>query len=137
MIVHVASGFSALVTSIMMGQRKNKNKTQEVRNFPLIVIGMMLLWFGFNGGNSYSIGIRSIYAVISTNISACTSLFFWMLLDIIYYNKITVLTMGMGALSGLVGITSGAGYIYPQFSFIFGFVSGVSSWITVFYRRKF
>lgn len=139
LVVHISSGFSALVASLVMGRRRNNNRTQEIVNFPLIIIGMMLLWFGwfgFNGGNSYAIGLRSIYCVISTNLSACTSLFVWIFADLIYYKKITALTMGMGALSGLVAITSGAGYISPQYSFIFGFISGSMSWFCVFYRRK-
>jgi len=139
LVVHVSSGFSALVCSLFMGKRRNQNNHQEIVNYPLVIIGMMMLWFGwfgFNGGNSFAVGMRCIYTIISTNISACTSLFVWMIADLLYYKKITALTMGMGALSGLVGITSGAGYIYPQFSFIFGLICGLINWISIFYRRK-
>jgi len=138
-IVYVASGFSFYICSLFMGKRHIYNPLQEIVNFPLIIIGMIFLWFGwfgFNGGSAFSISLRCIYSFINTNISACTSLFVWIIADFIYYKKITALTMGMGSLSGLVGITSGAGYIFPQFSFIFGFICGSISWLIVFYRRK-
>lgn len=89
------------------------------------------------GGSSYHINGVGITAIVNTNISASMSLFVWIVMDLIVYNRISALGIAMGTVCGLVTITPGAGYVRPYYSFIYGLLSGVLCWITVLMRKKF
>jgi Amt family ammonium transporter len=58
-------------------------------------------------------------------------------MDLIVYKRITALGIAMGSISGLVAITPGAGYVYVQYSFVFGLISGVFCWLAVHLRKKY
>ena len=55
LVVHMSSGFSALVAALYLGKRRGYPKTlMPPHNLPLTVIGAALLWvgwFGFNAGS--------------------------------------------------------------------------------------
>ncbi len=56
-VVHISSGVSALVLSILLGKRKNLGKAPyHPHNIPFVFLGASLLWFGwfgFNGGSAW------------------------------------------------------------------------------------
>jgi Amt family ammonium transporter len=139
-VVHMSSGFSALITSLVLGKRRNYGSAPEVVNFPFVILGTMLLWFGwfgFNGGSSYAMNKVAVSSILNTNISASVSLFIWLIMDLLVYNRISALSIAMGTVSGLVAITPGAGYIASYYSFIFGLLAGLVCWITVIIRKKY
>ena len=87
-------------------------------NVLMTLAGAGLLWMGwagFNGGDPYSANIDSSMAVLNTHICAATSLLVWTWLDVIFFNKPSVIGAVQGMITGLVCITPGAGtYInYP------------------------
>jgi len=140
LVVHMASGYSALITSVFLGKRKAYGRGPEVPNFPYVILGTMMLWFGwfgFNGGSSYSINRIGIIAIINTNISASISLAIWLLMDLFVYKRITALGIAMGCICGLVAITPGAGYVDPRFAFIYGLVGGCTGWLAVYLRKTY
>ena len=140
LVVHMASGFSALVTSLFLGKRKAYGSGPEVPNFPYVILGTMMLWFGwygFNGGSSYGINKIGITAIINTNISASSSLVVWLVMDLCVYKRITALGIAMGSICGLVAITPGAGYIDPRFSFIYGTIAAILGWSAVYFRKRY
>lgn len=56
-MIHISSGFSALVAAAVVGKRQGYNPKvqQKAGNVPYVLLGMGLLWFGwigFNGGSS-------------------------------------------------------------------------------------
>ena len=55
-VVHISSGVSALVLSVILGKRKNLGKAPyHPHNVPFVFLGAALLWFGwfgFNGGSA-------------------------------------------------------------------------------------
>jgi ammonium transporter, Amt family len=107
-VVHITSGYAALITSIVLGKRKTYGKVPEISNFPYVILGTMILWFGwfgFNGGSSFSFNRTAIIALINTNISASTSVLTWLIIDLIAYKRFTALGLAMGSISGLVAIT--------------------------------
>jgi Amt family ammonium transporter len=140
LVVHTASGFSALVSALMFGKRVKFGKSPDVHNFPYVILGIMLVWFGwfgFTGGSSFKIDKVAVLAIVNTNLSASTSLVVWILMDLIKYNKISSIGIALGIVSGLVSITPGAGYIAFNYSFLFGGISSLLCWITVFIKKKY
>lgn len=139
LVVHVSSGFSALICSFILGKRKSFGSSPEVVNFPYVILGTMLLWFGwfgFNGGSSFKINSIAINSLVNTNISASTSLIIWILMDLLIVKKISAVGIAMGTICGLVAITPGAGYVPCQYAFVFGAVAGFLAWSVIMTRKK-
>ncbi|KAK7838033.1 ammonium transporter 2 [Quercus suber] len=73
-------------------------------NVLLTLAGAGLLWMGwagFNGGDPYAANIDSSMAVLNTNICAATSLLMWTSLDVIFFNKPSVIGAVQGMITGL------------------------------------
>lgn len=127
-VIHIASGFSALVTSLMLGKKKENHEP----NNTLITLGTSLLWFGwfgFNAGSQLAADGVAALAFINTHISACFGLITWITLDYILTSKVSALSAASGAIAGLVCITPGCGYVDPMVSFLFGFCGALFSWL--------
>lgn len=99
-----------------VGPRSTKDRERfPPNNVILVLAGAGLLWMGwagFNGGDPYSANIDSSMAVLNTNICAATSLLVWTWLDVIFFNKPSVIGAVQGMITGLVCITPGAGKVY-------------------------
>lgn len=119
--VHIASGFSALAWSLMLGRRADpkgesvhKHMVQFRPHNPFLVgLGTVFIWFGwfaFNGASTANLSIRSIYVVVNTNLAACGGGIAWVLLEYCYVKKFSIVGFCSGIISGLVGITPAAGY---------------------------
>lgn len=138
-VVHIISGFSGLVACIFLGPRTELADDTEVEtstrkemkeaatkphNVPFVVLGVGLLWFGWNGFNGGSALVASdgnaALAVINTNISAAMALCVWMALDAFFLRKINVSGAMCGVVAGLVGITPGCGFVHPRSSLFIG-----------------
>lgn len=81
-------------------------------NILLMLAGAGLLWMGwtgFNGGDPYAANIDASLAVINTHVCAATSLLTWLLLDIVFFGKASVIGAVQGMITGLVCITPAAG----------------------------
>ncbi len=141
-VVHISSGVSALVASIMLGKRKGHGMTQyHPHNIPLVVIGASLLWFGwfgFNGGSALAANGLAVHALITTNTSAAAAVLSWMLVERIKTGKPTLLGAATGAVVGLVAITPGAGFVPIWASIIIGaLVSPICYFGVSTIKRKF
>ncbi len=123
-VVHISSGVSAVVASIILGKRKGYGITSsQPHNIPLVFIGAALLWFGwfgFNAGSALGSGELAVHALLTTNTSAATALLSWMLVEKITRGKPTMLGAATGAVVGLVAITPGAGFVPIWASLIIG-----------------
>lgn len=129
-VIHIASGFSALVISIMLGKKKHNHAP----NNTLITMGTSLLWFGwfgFNAGSQLAADGIAALAFINTHISACFGLITWVFLDYILTRKVSALSAASGVLAGLVTITPGCGYVDPMVSFLFGFLGSFFAWFVL------
>ena len=93
---------------------KSKSDSDDSKNsLVFVVIGTMLLWFGwfgFNGGSAFMAERSAILAIVNTNVSPCISLLTWVVLDLIFKGRPTLTGMCIGAVAGLVGITPAAGF---------------------------
>lgn len=119
--VHIASGFSALAWSLMLGPRVDSHGESIKRKMPhfkphnpfLIGLGTILIWFGwfaFNGASTANLSIRSIYVVVNTNLAACGGGITWACLDYLFEKKFSIVGFCSGIIAGLVGITPAAGF---------------------------
>lgn len=139
-VIHIASGFSALITSFFLGNRKAFGNGPDIPNFPYVILGIALIWFGwfgFTGGSSYAINKIAILSINNTNISASASLVIWLIMDLITFKQITALGIAMGTICGLVTITPIAGYVSPQISLILSLISSIVCWVCVYMRKRY
>lgn len=66
-------------------------------------------WTGFNGGATFQAGKIASLAIFNTHLCTATSLLVWLSLDMIVYQKSSVIGSVQGMITGLVCITPGAG----------------------------
>jgi ammonium transporter, Amt family len=134
-VVHIASGFSALVCALYLGKRYGYPKTiMAPHNLVLSVTGACMLWvgwFGFNAGSALAAGSLATSAFVATHFAAATGTLGWMAAEWLRTRKPTVLGAISGAVCGLVGITPASGFVTPLSSLLIGFVAGVGCFLMV------
>ncbi|QHO02320.1 Ammonium transporter 3 member [Arachis hypogaea] len=112
-VIHLSSGVAGFTAAYWVGPRSKKDRERFPPNNVLLTLtGAGLLWLGwagFNGGDPYSANIDSSMAVLNTNVCAATSLLVWTWLDVIFFNKPSVIGAVQGMITGLVCITPAAG----------------------------
>jgi Amt family ammonium transporter len=139
-VVHIASGFSALVCAIYMGKRVGYPKTMMApHNLVLSVIGACMLWvgwFGFNAGSALSAGGLASSAFTATHFAAAAATLGWIAAEWARTGKPTVLGAISGAVCGLVGITPASGFVTPMASLAIGLVAGVGCFLMVTEVKK-
>ena len=138
-IVHSVGGWAALAGIILIGPREGKfNKDGSpvptpASNVPLATLGVFILWLGwmgFNGGSVLAYGTAKDAAnlglvLFNTNIAAAGGVIAAMLLGIITHNRLQVLWILNGAISGLVAITAAPDIASPIHALIVGAIGGV------------
>ncbi|MDD2969667.1 MAG: ammonium transporter [Lachnospiraceae bacterium] len=134
-VVHISSGVSGLVLSIMLGQRHGYDKlSYRTHNIPFVLLGASILWFGwfgFNAGSALGANGLAVHAFMTTNTSAASAMLSWMIIDMIRQGKPTVVGAATGAILGLVAITPGAGFVPIWSAFIIGAVVSPLAYFTV------
>ena len=125
-VVHISSGVSGLVLSLMLGKRRGYEKTAyRTHNIPFVLLGASILWFGwfgFNAGSALGANGLAVHAFMTTNTSAACAMLSWMVIDMIRDGKPTVIGACAGAVLGLVAITPGAGFVPLWSAIIIGIV---------------
>ncbi len=123
-VVHITSGVSALVLSIMLGKRHAYGTANyRIHNVPFVVLGAGMLffgWFGFNAGSAYAANHLAAQAMMTTATSAGAAMLSWMVLDHIFTGKTTLIGAVTGLVVGLVAITPGAGFVPVWAALIIG-----------------
>lgn len=141
-VVHISSGVSALVASIMLGRRKGLGTTSyQPHNIPFVLLGAALLWFGwfgFNAGSALGSSGLAVHAFMTTNTSAACAMLSWMLIEKISRGKPSSLGAATGAVIGLVAITPAAGFVPIWASLIIGaLVSPICYFAITVIKEKF
>ncbi|GLB38924.1 putative ammonium transporter [Lyophyllum shimeji] len=130
--VHISSGTAALAISIFLGKRRGYGTARlayKPQNTTYVVLGTVLLWFGwfgFNGGSALSANLRAAQACIVTNLAASVGGLTWMLWDYRLERKWSAVGFCSGAIAGLVAITPASGFVGAPASVAFGFVGGTA-----------
>ncbi len=139
-VVHISSGFSALVCALYLGKRLGYPKTPFAPHSLVIsVIGACLLWvgwFGFNAGSAVAAGGLASSAFVATHFGAAAAVLGWLLVEWLKQGKPTVLGGISGAVAGLVGITPAAGFVTPMSALAIGFIAGAFCFFAVTELKK-
>jgi Amt family ammonium transporter len=124
LVVHMSSGYSALVAAIFLGKRRGFGKEpMPPHNLPFAVIGAALLWvgwFGFNAGSELMADGVAALAFLTTSTAASTALVTWMVIEWIHRGKPTVLGAATALVAGLVAITPACAFVTPMGSIAIG-----------------
>src|SRR5580700_9714882 len=110
--VHELAGAAALATAIYLRRSHQLDRPHSV---PLVLLGAGTLWFGwfgFNAGSALSAGQVAGYALVNTQLGACTAMLAWM-------------GIAAGAVAGLAAITPASGYVQPWAAIIIGAAAGL------------
>lgn len=139
-VVHISSGFSALVCALYLGKRIGYPKTPFApHSLVLSVIGACLLWvgwFGFNAGSAVAAGSLASNAFVTTHFGAAAAAIGWLVIEWLRQGKPTALGGVSGAVAGLVGITPAAGFVTPMSALAIGFIAGVVCFFAVTQLKK-
>jgi len=128
LVVHMSSGFSALVAALMLGKRRGLGKDpMPPHSLPLCVIGAGLLWtgwFGFNAGSALSASPLAALAFLNTGTAASMAVVTWAGIEWLHRGNPTALGGATAAVAGLVAITPACGNVSPMGAIAIG--TGVS-----------
>jgi ammonium transporter, Amt family len=135
LVVHMSSGFSALIACIVLGPRLHYGKEPMAPNsLPLTVIGAALLWvgwFGFNAGSELAADGTAALAFLTTQTAAATCLLVWVLIEWAHRGKPTILGAATGIVAGLVAITPACAFVSPLGSIAVGAGGAVICYVAV------
>jgi len=134
-VIHVSSGTAGWIGSYWIGPRTHKDRLDNRPNNVLIALaGAGILWIGwngFNGGDPYAASTDAGAAVLNTNLCTAVSLLTWVLCDVIYFKKPSVIGACQGMITGLVAITPAAGVVAGWGAIILGLCSGSIPWLSM------
>ncbi|KAL5976963.1 Ammonium transporter 2 member 5 [Asimina triloba] len=134
-VIHLSSGVAGYTAAYWVGPRLTNDRERfPPNNIPLMLFGAGLLWMGwtgFNGGDPYVVSADASLAVLNTHVCAATSLLVWLLLDIFYFGKASIIGAVQGMITGLVCITPAAGVVQGWAAIIMGICSGSIPWFTM------
>jgi len=140
-VVHMSSGWSALVLCLILGKRTGFGKRVFApHSLVLTMIGTGMLWvgwYGFNAGSAVaSDGIAAV-AFTSTTLATAVAAAVWPLLEWLTRGKPTVLGFCSGAVAGLVVITPAAGFVSPSSAMAIGILAGVVPYLACTKMKAF
>src|SRR5213082_63314 len=128
-VVHMSSGWSALVLCILLGHRLGfRKEVMAPHSMVLCMVGTGLLWvgwYGFNAGSALAADGIAANAFMSTTLATAVASFTWAMLEYALRGKPSVLGFCSGAVGGLVVITPACGYVEPTGAVIIGIAAGI------------
>ncbi|OWM72510.1 ammonium transporter 3 member 1-like [Punica granatum] len=139
-VIHLSSGVAGFTAAYWVGPRLTKDRERfPPNNIPLMLTGAGLLWMGwtgFNGGDPYMVSIDTSLAVLNTHVCTAMSLLTWLVLDVIFFGKASVIGAVQGMITGLVCITPAAGVVQTWATILMGICSGSIPWLTMMVVHK-
>src|SRR5688500_1118785 len=127
-VVHMSSGWSALILCLILGPRLGFGKTpMPPHSLVLCMIGTGMLWvgwYGFNAGSAVAADGVSANAFTTTTLATGVASFTWGALEYLTRRKASVLGFCSGAVAGLVVVTPACGFITPKLSVPLGILAG-------------
>src|SRR6266478_3547110 len=128
-VVHMSSGWSALVLCILLGHRIGfRKEVMAPHSMVLCMVGTGLLWvgwYGFNAGSALAPDGIAANAFMTTTLATAVASFTWAMLEYALRGKPSVLGFCSGALGGLVVITPACGYVEPSGAVMIGVAAGI------------
>jgi ammonium transporter, Amt family len=134
-VVHMTSGWSALILCLILGPRLGFNKEpMPPHSMVLCMIGTGMLWvgwYGFNAGSAVAADVISSNAFMATTLATAVGSLTWALIEKIFRGKASVLGYCSGAVAGLVVITPACGFVNATGAVIIGVLAGAIPYTTV------
>ncbi|MDQ7091279.1 MAG: ammonium transporter [Methylococcales bacterium] len=139
-VIHVNAGVAALVTALVLGNRRGFPTTaMQPHNMPMVVTGAGMLWvgwFGFNGGSSLTADGAAGMAILVTHIAAAAGALTWMTIEWLRFGKPSVLGIVTGMVAGLGTVTPASGYIGPAGALAIGVIAGIACFYATQYIKR-
>jgi len=127
-VVHMSSGWSALILCLILGPRLGFGKTpMPPHSLVLCMVGTGMLWvgwYGFNAGSAVAADGIAANAFTTTTLATAVASFTWAALEYMVRGKASVLGFCSGAVGGLVVVTPACGFITPTSSVLLGVLAG-------------
>jgi ammonium transporter, Amt family len=137
-VVHATGGWTALGLAMVLGPRIGKfNKDGSPNaipghNIPFVVIGTLVLvfgWMGFNPGSTLgATDLRIGLVAVNTLLAACVGFVIAMIVTDLKYGKPDISMSCNGMLAGLVAITAPCAFVAPWAAVVIG---GFAGWLVV------
>jgi ammonium transporter, Amt family len=131
----VSSGIAGFTMAYWVGPRHPIDRNDfHPNNVLLSLVGVGLLWLGwngFNGGDPYTASPDAGVAVLNTNVCTAMSMLSWTVMDLVFFKKPAVIGAIQGIITGLVAITPAAGFVAGWGAIIIGVCSGTIPWISM------
>ena len=139
-VVHMTSGWSALVLCIILGKRRGYG-TQPItpHSMVLCMVGTGMLWvgwYGFNAGSALGADAIAANAFTTTTLCAATAGAVWALIEWVFKKTPSVLGFCSGIVAGLVVITPAAGFVTASSAIIMGVLAGIIPFFAVAFLKK-
>ncbi|KAK4357439.1 hypothetical protein RND71_023049 [Anisodus tanguticus] len=139
-VIHLSSGVAGFTAAYWVGPRAPRDRERfPPNNILLMLAGAGILWMGwtgFNGGDPYVASLDASLAVLNTHVCAAASLLTWLMLDILFYEKPSVIGATQGMITGLVCITPAAGVVQGWAAILMGLLSGCIPWFSMMFLHK-
>jgi Amt family ammonium transporter len=135
-VVHMTSGWSALILCIILGKRIGFGKEpMPPHSMVLCMVGTGMLWvgwYGFNAGSAVAADVIAANAFTTTTLATAVASFVWPMMEWIVRGKPSVLGFCSGAVAGLVVITPACGFVTSCGAVIIGIAAGLIPWFFCF-----
>jgi Amt family ammonium transporter len=139
-VVHMTSGWSALVLCIILGKRIGFGKEQMTpHSMTLCMVGTGMLWvgwYGFNAGSALGADAIASNAFTTTTLAAAVAGFVWPVCEWITRGKPSVLGFCSGIVAGLVVITPACGFVTATSAVIIGVLAGIVPFLACNYLKR-
>ena len=138
-VVHMSSGWSALILCIILGKRLGFPKEpMPPHSMVLCMVGTGMLWvgwYGFNAGSAVAADGIAANAFTTTTIATAVASFVWAMTEYMVKGKPSVLGFCSGAVAGLVVITPATGFVTTSGAVGIGILAGLIPFLAVSYLK--
>jgi Amt family ammonium transporter len=127
-VVHMSSGWSALVLCLMLGKRQGFGKQVFLpHSLVLTMVGTGMLWvgwYGFNAGSAVAADGIAGGAFMATTLATAVASVTWPAIEWVTRRTPTVLGFCSGAVAGLVVVTPASGFVTANGAVFIGLLAG-------------
>lgn len=138
-VVHMSSGWSALILCIILGKRLGFPKEpMPPHSMVLCMVGTGMLWvgwYGFNAGSAVAADGIAANAFMTTTLATAVASFVWAMAEYAIKGKPSVLGFCSGAVAGLVVITPATGFVTANGAVIIGILAGLIPFLAVSFLK--
>lgn len=138
-VVHMSSGWSALILCIILGKRLGFGKeAMPPHSMVLCMIGTGMLWvgwYGFNAGSAVAADGIAANAFMTTTLATAVGSFVWAVAEYLFKGKPSVLGFCSGAVAGLVVITPATGFVTASGAVAIGLAAGLIPFLAVTFLK--